>query len=233
LTGRADAVIVAAGASRRFGSETPKQFLPVRGQPLLVHTIARIRASEEIDDVVVVLPRNGFDAHQEHMRQFVDDAHLAFVAGGETRQDSVWAGLECVGTRGDDDLILVHDGARPLADVALIDEVISRASQTGGAIAAVPVVETLKEVGGELTIRRTVDRKRFYRAQTPQCFRYELLRSAFEAARDDGFFGTDEASLVERRGATISIVVGSEHNIKVTTREDLSRVEYFLAQDAP
>jgi 2-C-methyl-D-erythritol 4-phosphate cytidylyltransferase len=124
--------------------------------------------------------------------------------------------------------VLVHDGARPLVTVEIIERVIEAAERVGAALAALPVYETLKEVdSGEMVIG-TLDRKRYFRAQTPQGFRYGLLKSAFEKARSEGFVGTDEASLVERLGVEIRIVSGSERNIKVTTLDDLALAEWYL-----
>ncbi|GMR23691.1 MAG: 2-C-methyl-D-erythritol 4-phosphate cytidylyltransferase [Acidobacteriota bacterium] len=223
----ASAVIVAGGAGNRFRSETPKQFLALSGKPLLAHTLSRFDACAAIARIVLVLPRDGFAAALETMERFVGDKPTDIVPGGDTRQASVREGLRCLDPC-PESLIAVHDGARPLVDEELITRVVARASEHGGAIAAVPVVETLKEVSEAMTIERTVDRKRYYRAQTPQCFRYGILREAYDAARRDGFVGTDEAALVERLDATIHVVAGSEHNIKITTPDDMARAEYYL-----
>ncbi len=225
------AIIVGAGASSRFGADVPKQFVSLLGKPLLAHTIARFRSCPAVSRIVVVLPHDGFESHRALIQPFIG-AGDTLVAGGDTRQASAWAGLEVLDID-PDGLVAVHDGARPLVESALIERVAARTAETGAAIAAVPVVETLKEVDPELAIRRTVDRKLFYRAQTPQCFRARVLVAAFEAAQSQGYVGTDEAALVERTGVSISIVEGSEHNIKVTTSEDLARVEYFLKRVEP
>jgi 2-C-methyl-D-erythritol 4-phosphate cytidylyltransferase len=161
------------------------------------------------------------------MEAFVGGKPTDIVPGGDTRQGSVLEGLSAL-EPSSESLIAVHDGARPLVDEELIARVVDKAGEYGGAIAAIPVVETLKEVSEAMTIERTVDRKRYYRAQTPQCFRHGILREAIEAAKRDGFVGTDEAALVERVDATIHVVAGSERNIKVTTPEDMARAEYYL-----
>ncbi len=223
----ASAIIVAGGAGNRFGSETPKQFLALAGKPLLAHTLARFDACAAIKRIVLVLPGDGFNQSRVTMERFVGDKPTDIVPGGESRQASVREGLSCLDPW-PESLIAVHDGARPLVDDELITRVVEKASEHGGAIAAIPVVETLKEVSDAMAIERTLDRKRYYRAQTPQCFRYGILREAFEAAGRDGFVGTDEAALVERLDATIHVVAGSEHNIKVTTPEDMARAEYYL-----
>lgn len=166
------------------------------------------------------------------MEPFVGNKPTDVVPGGESRQASVREGLSCLDPE-PESLIAVHDGARPLVEPELIAATIDKASECGGAIAAIPVVETLKEVSEGMAIERTVDRARYYRAQTPQCFRYDILSQAFEAARRDGFVGTDEAALVERLDATIHVVNGSERNIKITTPEDLARAEYYLRSERP
>lgn len=223
----ASAIIVAGGTGSRFRSDTPKQFLALLGKPLLAHTLAAFQLCDAVTRIVLVLPREGFAARREAMESFAGTKPTDVVPGGESRQDSVREGLSCLDPD-PENLIAVHDGARPLVDSELITATIAAASEFGGAIAAIPVVETLKEVSESMAVERTVDRARYYRAQTPQCFRYGILRQAFEAARRDGFVGTDEAALVERVGATIHVVNGSERNIKVTTPEDMARAEYYL-----
>jgi len=226
----ASAIIVAGGSGSRFRSETPKQFLSLLGRPLLAHTLARFQACVAVTRIVLVLPREGFAAGRETMEPFLGRKQTDIVPGGETRQASVKEGLSCLDPE-PESLIAVHDGARPLVDADLISMVIEKASEHGGAIAAIPVVETLKEVSEAMAIERTVDRARYYRAQTPQCFRYDILSRAFEVARRDGFVGTDEAALVERLDATIHVVSGNECNIKITTPEDLARAEYYLRNE--
>lgn len=227
------AILVAGGSGSRLGSKTPKQFLPVLGRPLLAHTLFRLRSCGVIRSVVLVLPREGFEEFRRDMEPYVgaEGVKVEVVPGGRTRQESVSEGLGVV-PRSYEGLVAVHDGARPAVPPTLIVRVVEAAAADGGAIAAVPVVETLKEVSEGLFVRRTVDRDRFYRAQTPQCFPCAVLRRALEKARADGFRGTDEAALVERLGAPVRVVRGSEENLKVTTLEDLVRVEHYLRQPA-
>jgi 2-C-methyl-D-erythritol 4-phosphate cytidylyltransferase len=231
------AILVAGGSGRRLGSTLPKQFLPVLGKPLLAHTLERFRSSGVIRSIVLVLPREGFERYRREMEPHLDgiddeieiEVPVEVVPGGGTRQESVAEGLRAV-PPGFDGLVAVHDGARPAVPAALIVHVVEAAAADGAAIAAIPVVETLKEVSEDLFIRTTADRARFYRAQTPQCFPCALLRRALERARVEGFQGTDEAALVERLGTPIRVVPGSEENLKVTTPSDLSLVEYYLRQ---
>ena len=228
MSASAIAILVAGGSGSRFGAETPKQFLPLAGKPLLAHAIAHLDGCPAVARIVLVLPRDGFEASCRTMEPFHGHKSVKTVPGGATRQASTWEGLSALDPTYEG-LVAVHDGARPLADGGLIERVIATAAEYGAAIAAVPVVETLKALSDEHTIRATVDRKAFCRAQTPQCFEHGLLRRAFVDALRDGFVGTDEASLVEKLDVAVRLVPGSERNIKVTTPEDFARVEYFLA----
>ena len=227
VTASAIAILVAGGTGSRFGALTPKQFLPLGGKPLLAHALAHFDGCRAVRRIVLVLPREGFIESCRIMEPFLDQKPVNFVPGGETRQASTWEGLSAVDATYDG-IVAVHDGARPCADGELIERVVTAAVEHKAAIAAVPVVETLKALADENTIRETVDRGAFCRAQTPQCFQHGLLRRAFESAQSDGFVGTDEAALVERLDVAVRVVLGSERNIKVTTPEDFARVEYFL-----
>jgi 2-C-methyl-D-erythritol 4-phosphate cytidylyltransferase len=219
------AIIVAGGSGSRLGSGAPKQFLPVLGRPLLAHTVARVRASGAVSRIVLVLPQRGFDEASRLMTDYLGEGTM--VPGGGTRQESVREGLAAI-DRAFEGLVAVHDGARPAVPPSLVTAVVAAAGLDSGAIAALPVVETLKRVSPDLLVEGTVDRERYFRAQTPQCFGQRLLRRAVDRAHAEGFSGTDEAALVERLGAPIRIVPGSERNLKVTTVEDLERVEYYL-----
>lgn len=226
------AIIAAGGSGSRFGGARPKQFLELRGKPLLAHTVARFVQSPDIDGIVVVLPRQDFERHVQSMAPWLSPGDdLKIVPGGDSRQDSVWEGISTL-DGSFDGYVLVHDGARPLVSQETIRNVVGAAKRFGGAIAGLPVAETLKEVGPDASdatvILETVDRRRYYHAQTPQCFRHQTLRAALEQARAAGFLGTDEAQLVERLGEKVCVVPGSIRNIKVTTREHLALAEYYL-----
>lgn len=162
----------------------------------------------------------------------VGETHgVELTPGGDSRQASVRAGIERLsGADGRNPLIAVHDGARPLVTPGLIERVVAAARARGGAIAAVPVVETLKRVSPDGIVVETVERERYFRAQTPQCFPLSVLRRAFDRAEADKFTGTDEAALVERIGEPVAIVPGDEANFKVTHPDDLARVDLLLAQ---
>jgi 2-C-methyl-D-erythritol 4-phosphate cytidylyltransferase len=214
------AIIVAAGEGKRFGS--PKQFALLRGRPVLDWSIESLASHPGVDEIVLVLPDEGRKA--EFLRRH-KKLH-AVTSGGPKRQDSVWLGFERVDSRRTG-LVLVHDGVRPLLSQKIISRVIAQARRSGAAIPAVPLEDTIKEVArGEVI--RTLGREGLFRVQTPQGFSYSLLGKALRQAREEGYYGTDEAGLVERAGHKVTIVAGDPRNIKVTTPADLKIAEALL-----
>lgn len=219
------AIIVAAGEGKRFGGRIPKQFLEIAGKPLLIHTLERFENSPEVDEIILVL---SFDLKSGSVQDF-EKYNLKklskIVAGGKTRAESVSNGLRVVNpeTAG---IVAVHDGARPLVTVEEIAAVIKKADETGAACLVAPVTDTIKEISGD-KILRTIDRSRLRRALTPQCFRYDILRHAFEVNNCDDS-STDESSMVEKSGVTVSLVEGSAKNIKITHPEDFMIAEILL-----
>lgn len=217
---RASVIVVAAGAGKRFGEM--KQFAYLRAKPVLEWTLERFQAHDEVDAVVLVLPDEQ-DLKHYRMRyaKIVD-----IVRGGERRQDSVWQGFRLLEAAAPE-VVLVHDGARPLVSADLISRVIAAARAAGAAVPVLPIDDTVKEVL-EGRIVRTVDRTALVRTQTPQGFQYAVLKKALNAARRDRFFGTDEAMLVERVGMPVSVIEGDPRNIKITTPVDLKIAEGLL-----
>ena len=214
------AIIVAAGAGKRFGE--PKQFAYVRAKPVLEWTLERFEAHPEVEAVVLVLPD---EQDLKHYRMRYGKI-LDIVRGGEKRQDSVWQGFRLL-TAAAPEVVLVHDGARPLVGPDLISRVIAAARAVGAAVPVVPIEDTIKEVR-DGRVAGTVDRTRLARAQTPQGFRYDVLKKALDAARRDRFYGTDEAALVERLGLAVAAVAGDPRNIKITTPLDIPIAEALL-----
>jgi len=224
------AVVPAAGAGQRMGSEEKKPYLLLAGEAILAHTVRRLRQARGCARVVIVVHRDEFDA-REHLGVRRMGGHAGgdkIVCGGDTRQASVLAGLEAVGA--DCSLVLIHDAVRPLVSVATIEAVAVEAARTGAAIAAVPCRETVKQVGKDRTIERTRLRGGLWLAQTPQGFETDLIRRAHVCARDEGFVGTDDAQLVERLGHKVSVVEGERSNIKITTPDDLAIAEALMAK---
>jgi 2-C-methyl-D-erythritol 4-phosphate cytidylyltransferase len=217
---RTAALVVAAGTGMRFGG--PKQFAYLRAKPVLEWTLERFQAHEAVDDIVLVLPdEQDFKHYRLRYGKIVD-----IVRGGERRQDSVWQGFRLL-PASETGLVLVHDGARPLASADLVSRVIAATRVLGAAVPVLPVEETVKEVR-DGTVVRTLDRTLLARAQTPQGFLYPLLKKALETARKDRFQGTDEASLAERAGIPVGAVDGDPRNIKITTPVDLRIAEALL-----
>ena len=215
------AVIVAAGTGERFGGSLPKQYRPLAGSPVLRRSVEAFQASGRFDDIVVVI-------REEH-RPLYDSATAGLglpdpVIGGATRQDSVRAALEWLASRSPD-LVLVHDAARPLVDGATIDRVLDALTVAEAAIAAMPVVDTIKRAEGRIAAG-TVDRTGLWQAQTPQGFRFEPLLAAHRAAAGEAL--TDDAAVAERQGIAVHLVEGHVDNFKITTEADLTRAERLL-----
>jgi len=217
------AIIAAAGRSERM-SGRDKLFAIVGGKPLLAHTLTAFDVCRGVDRVVLVLsPEN-----MERGRELVAEAGFSKVVvvcqGGERRQDSVRNGLEALASC---QWVVVHDGARPLVTAELIERGLEAAKETGAAIAALPIRDTIKEVKPPGLIGRTLSRGQLWAAQTPQVFRYDILREAHQRAQGEA---TDDAALVEKLGYQVKVFEGSPRNIKVTTAADLALVEALLAQ---
>lgn len=225
-------IIPAAGAGRRMGAEINKQYLALAGRPILAHTLNLFQKHPSIDAIFVVSPPEEIGyCRSEVVQRYGFGKVRDVVEGGAERQDSVRNGLAACG-RGEEDIVLIHDGVRPFFPFVMVDPVIETASKVGGCVVGVPVKDTIKEVDDGL-IAGTPPRGRLWQAQTPQAFPLRVIRDAHEAALLDGFRGTDDASLVERLGLPVAMVEGSYRNIKITTPEDLVLARAFLDEGAP
>lgn len=215
------AVIAAAGEGKRFGGE--KQFVEIKGRKILEYCLTAFQENRDVDALVLVLKETaGADFYQSRFPKI-----RAVTEGGEKRQDSVFSGLKCIPSE-KDGIVLVHDGVRPLVSDDLISRVVDAARTYGAAVPVVPLVETVKRVQKGFAVE-TLDRNTLRGVQTPQGFRLGILKEAFEKARRDSFFGTDEASLVERLGFRVAAVPGEARNIKITTPLDKKIAEVFFA----
>ena len=215
-------VIVAGGSGSRVGGTELKQFRWVAGKPALLHSVQAFMARPDVAIVVVVLPK-AYAADPPPWLFQCDVDRLLVSTGGRDRQESVFSGLEDL----PEDIVIavVHDAARPLVTDRTISETIAEARKGHGAIAALPVVDTLKEVDAAGRIVRTVERDGLWRAQTPQAFPRLMLEEAHVAARRDGIRGTDDASLAERIGMAVVVVRGSERALKITDEADFARAD--------
>jgi 2-C-methyl-D-erythritol 4-phosphate cytidylyltransferase len=228
------ALIVAAGQGKRMGIDGGKQFLTLMGKPSLAHTLIAFQNALSIDKIVIVTTADSF----ERCLQVVTDNDITkfaqVIEGGKERMDSVYNGLKVIQDFGDAKNVAIHDGARPLIEPAVIDEVVDTVNfddDNDGAIVGTPAVDTVKLVRNGFVVE-TPDRNMTWQIQTPQVFPVDLLVKAHEEARLSNFLGTDDSVLVERTGGRVKVVEGSRENLKITTPEDLLIAESILNKRA-
>ncbi|MFZ5572605.1 MAG: 2-C-methyl-D-erythritol 4-phosphate cytidylyltransferase [Thermodesulfobacteriota bacterium] len=227
----AGAIIVAGGSGLRMGREIRKQYLPVAGIPIVAHTLRAFCGCGFFQQVVLVVPASDFDFCRTNIIPFGQPpVPILLAVGGGNRQDSVFAGLAALPRK--NGVVVIHDAVRPFVRRAEISACIDGARKNGACILGLPVVETLKQAPAGI-IRRTIDRNGIWMAQTPQAFQYDLIQKAHEAAKQEGFEGTDDASLLERLGHPVHIIPGSRVNIKITTPEDLTLAEVLFPAFRP
>lgn len=221
-------------SSARTHRKTPsKQFKALGGMPILVHTLQKFAATPAVYEIVVALRKDeiaGFRAQVEKEFPEILSKRFRIVEGGEHRQNSVANALSSLAAD-PGDIVLVHDAVRPLVTPEIIRDVIDAAEKHHAAIAGWPAVDTVKQVDRTsegAVIRATIPRASVVMAQTPQGFRYDILKKAFDDAAADGFLGTDEAALIERAGLPVAVVMGSPKNIKITTPADMELAEFYL-----
>jgi 2-C-methyl-D-erythritol 4-phosphate cytidylyltransferase len=223
------AIIAAAGAGTRMASDRPKQFLLLAGTPVIIHTLKVFEQCESINEVIVVLPAAESAGFLSLAAKFGLRKLARVVPGGVTRADSVKRGLLAI-RAATAEIVAVHDGVRPFVTVEEVDAVVTKAQTDGAAILVAPVTDTIKQVDDGRVVQ-TLDRGALRRALTPQCFRYELLRQAYQTADVTDPSATDESVLVEQLGHPISVIDGSPRNTKITTVEDLAIAEAMLTAD--
>jgi 2-C-methyl-D-erythritol 4-phosphate cytidylyltransferase len=215
------AIIPAAGIGSRMQTDRAKQMIELGGVPVLVHTLRRFEECPAVDQVILALQPNLTQEVLALASRYNLTKIARIVAGGAERQDSVYRGLQVVSSAA---IVVIHDAVRPFVTPDEIRAVIERAAKTGAALMAVPAVDTIKQVKSG-RVHRTLDRKSLYHAQTPQAFRYSVIKEAYDRASREGFSATDDSQLVERMGHRVSIVEGSHINIKITRPFDLRLAE--------
>lgn len=220
------AVIVAGGKGTRMGPEVDKLFLELHGSPVLLHTWRRFDTAPEIDEVVLVVRDEVREAVLELAGRQRFEKPFRLASGGKERQDSVWNGLEALAPAAE--IVAIQDAARPCTTHALIAGTIAAARETGAAVAAQPVTDTIKESADGKVVERTLDRSRLWAVQTPQTFRVEVIRRALAEVRKRGIFVTDDTSACELIGYPVRLVPTPKPNPKVTRPEDLAYVELLL-----
>jgi 2-C-methyl-D-erythritol 4-phosphate cytidylyltransferase len=226
------AILPAAGLGTRMAGPQPKQFLALDGVPILIHSLRAFAAVERVTAIYVAVRKPEIKRVQAQVAEYGFGSRVHVVEGGDNRQESVVHALAAVPAQAED-VVLVHDAVRPLIDTATIDRTIDAVVEHGAAIVGLPAVDTIKQVErtahGAL-ITATIPREFIVLAQTPQGFRYGLLKQAMAEATADGFVGTDEASVVERAGLPVAVVHGSQVNLKITQPGDLELAEFYLRQ---
>src|SRR6185312_11042103 len=220
-------ILPAAGLGTRMHRPVPersgtsrKQFMLLDGAPILVHTIRKFAAASKVNEIVVALRADDLEWGAELVRKESAGKPVRIVEGGESRQESVEHALDS----------LSPDADRPFVDLDIVDRVIAKAAETGAAIVGIVPVDTVKQVHLN-KVRATIPRERLILTQTPQVFRLDLIRRAFQKAKEDGFIGTDESSLVERLDIEVSVVAGSDRNIKITKPSDMEFARLILASE--
>lgn len=226
---------MSAGTGVGGGSSTPKQFLTIAGVPVLVHCLRAFLAVQRVDAIYVAVRGTEIERVRAQVAEFGLDSKVHVVEGGDYRQQSVSNALALLVSEtgcGEEDVVLVHDAARPLIDAATIDRTIDAVAEHGAAIVGLPAVDTIKQVertAHGAIVTATIPRERIVQAQTPQGARCGLMQRAFAEAAADGFEGTDEASLLERAGIIVAVVAGSAKNFKITQPGDIELAEFYLA----
>jgi 2-C-methyl-D-erythritol 4-phosphate cytidylyltransferase len=222
------AIIAAAGAGRRMKSDRPKQLLALDKTPILIYTIRKFDTCPLVDRIVVAAPQESVDEVRKLVAGAGFSRPISVVQGGARRQDSVAIAMQHLSP--ETTIVAVHDAVRPFVSVQEIEAVILEADKSGAAVLAIPIVDTVKQIRKDV-VDSTLTREHLVLAQTPQVFRVEVLREAFERAKRDDYYGTDESSLVERLGLPVSVVRGSERNIKITRPGDLALARFFLQEE--
>nr|WP_294681835.1 2-C-methyl-D-erythritol 4-phosphate cytidylyltransferase [uncultured Anaerotignum sp.] len=223
------AVIVAAGKGKRMGTKISKQFLLLGEKEILAHTVEKFEKADAIRDIILVTGREAVQDVREMAQEYGWKKIHAVTEGGRERQDSVFLGLQHLPQ--DTEVVLIHDGVRPFVTAEILERSIAVAVQMGGCVAGVPAKDTIKVCNAQGLAVATPERSTLWQIQTPQTFRKEEIISAYQAARADGFLGTDDASVLEHSGYPVQVIMGSYRNIKITTKEDLLIGEAFLKEE--
>lgn len=210
-------IIVAGGSGSRMNMNINKQFIKLNGKEIILHTIDKFYNNKNIDEIVVVIKKEEENYFNEIIKKY-NYKNIKIAYGGNERQDSVFNGIKCLNKN--TEIVLVHDGARPFVDDFIINSSIKEAKKSGALVVGVKVKDTVKIVKNN-EIEKTLKRDELISVQTPQTFKYEILKEAYLKAYEDNFYGTDDSSLVERIGVCVKVIDGSYDNIKITTKEDL------------
>ncbi|MEK6673429.1 MAG: 2-C-methyl-D-erythritol 4-phosphate cytidylyltransferase [Nitrospirota bacterium] len=219
------AVVPAAGLGKRLGPGTNKPFLRILDKPIIVWTLEALSSVSEISEIIPVFKESDMESGVALCERYRLSKVKRIAPGGKERQDSVYNGLRLL--HGDTDIVVIHDGVRPVIDSRLVKDAITNLEGFDGVIVGVPVKDTIKEIEG-VSVKKTIKRGSLWSIQTPQVFRYSRIMEAYVRAMEEGFYSTDDSALMERTGSRIKIVMGSYDNIKVTTPDDIPVAEMLL-----
>jgi len=227
---RVNAVVVAAGEGKRMQAGVPKPFLSLGGRPLVLHTLARFAESRTTRRVILVVAPKELSRCKDLIdaESRLSGLQCVLQPGGRRRQDSVKQGLDRLDP--DCEVVVIHDGARPLISPGLVDQCVEAAFREGAVVVGIPARDTIKVIGADRLVRETPPRASLWEIQTPQVFRAGMIREAYERAAREGIEATDDAMLVERLGKIVTVLEGSRTNIKITTPEDLLLAEALLRE---
>jgi len=224
------AILVAAGKGARMGAGVDKLFLQVAGRPVIAHTWRRFDEAPDIDEIILVVRRGRQNVFAKVAEQYHFQKPFQIVVGGAERQDSVWNGLQALAVMSE--IVAVQDAARPCTSPELIAATLKAAGESGAAVAAQPVTDTLKESADGRFVQRTLDRSRLWSVQTPQTFRVEVIRRALTEVRHRGLIFTDDTAACELIGQPVRLVASATPNLKVTVLGDLPFIETLLRTQA-
>lgn len=213
-------IIPASGSGLRFGSKTPKQFLKIEGKEILAHTIEKFHSVKLIDEIHIAAQADNFERIKKIISKNNFTKVKSIVEGGETRQASVFNALNSISS-GKNDIILVHDAVRPFLSKKLILSLTAECRKCGGVIPGIKISDTVKKADEKGFIQKTLSRENLWTVQTPQVFRYDIIKNSFDKAVKKNYIGTDEAAVVEFAGYPVKIIPGEKGNIKITHKEDL------------
>jgi 2-C-methyl-D-erythritol 4-phosphate cytidylyltransferase len=224
---KTDALIAAAGKGQRMGGRVKKQFIPLMGIPLLLYTLRAFEEFEGIEHIYLVIDEGDFEyCKGEIIQKYGIKKVVKLVPGGHRRQDSVWNGLEAM--EGHCDIVIVHDGVRPFVSSGILKRLMAAMRDYQAVVTAIPTHDTIKRVDGAGNVVDTLQRDALFHIQTPQGFRYDVIKEAYERASREGAEGTDDAYFVERMGIRVKVIEGSPLNIKITTPEDIALANWIL-----
>jgi 2-C-methyl-D-erythritol 4-phosphate cytidylyltransferase len=224
---KTDALITAAGKGRRMGGKVKKQFISLRGIPLLLYTLRAFEEFEGIARIHLVLDGGDFEyCRREIIQKYGIKKVVQLVPGGDRRQDSVWNGLKAM--EGHCDMVIVHDGVRPFVSTGILKRLLAAMQDVQAVVTAIPAQDTIKRVDGSGNVLDTLQRNTLFHIQTPQGFRYDVIREAYKRAIEEDVWGTDDAYFVERMGIQVKVIEGSSFNIKITTPEDIAQAHSIL-----